>query len=120
MTRTVALYAVTALAELLGCWLVWRWLKQDGSAWWLIPAAASLASFAWLLTLHDAPSGRVFAAYGAVYVVMAVGWLWCGSMASGRPAGMSLAALWCWQAWRSSPSNPSAERRVARGRSSKA
>jgi small multidrug resistance family-3 protein len=76
MTRTVALYAVTALAELLGCWLVWRWLKQDASAWWLIPAAASLASFAWLLTLHDAPSGRVFAAYGAVYVVMAVGWLW--------------------------------------------
>jgi small multidrug resistance family-3 protein len=74
--RTVALYLVTALAEIIGCYLPWLWLKQSGSAWLLLPAAASLAAFAWLLTLHDAASGRVYAAYGGVYIGVAILWLW--------------------------------------------
>ncbi|MEW5889887.1 MAG: YnfA family protein [Pseudomonadota bacterium] len=74
--RTVALYLVTALAEIIGCYLPWLWLKQNGSAWLLLPAAASLAAFAWLLTLHDAASGRVYAAYGGVYIGVAILWLW--------------------------------------------
>ncbi len=74
--RTVALYLVTALAEIIGCYLPWLWLKQSGSAWLLLPAAASLATFAWLLTLHDAASGRVYAAYGGVYIGVAILWLW--------------------------------------------
>lgn len=74
--RTVALYVVTALAEIIGCYLPWLWFKQSGSAWLLLPAAASLAAFAWLLTLHDAASGRVYAAYGGVYIGVAILWLW--------------------------------------------
>jgi small multidrug resistance family-3 protein len=72
----VGLFALTALAEIVGCWLVWLWARQQASAWWLVPAAAALAVFAWLLTLHPAASGRVYAAYGGVYVTMAVVWLW--------------------------------------------
>lgn len=75
-TNPLALYAVTALAEILGCWLVWRWHIRDDSAWLLAPAAVALAAFAWLLTLHPAATGRVYAAYGGVYVAMAIGWLW--------------------------------------------
>ena len=70
------LFAITALAEIAGCWLVWSWLRNGGSAWLLVPAAASLALFAWLLTLHPAATGRVYAAYGGVYISLAIFWLW--------------------------------------------
>ena len=73
---TFLLFAITALAEIAGCWLVWSWLRNGGSAWLLVPAAASLALFAWLLTLHPAATGRVYAAYGGVYVSLAIFWLW--------------------------------------------
>ena len=73
---TVLLFLITALAEIIGCWLVWSWLRKGGSAWLLLPAAASLALFAWLLTLHPTASGRVYAAYGGVYITMAIFWLW--------------------------------------------
>lgn len=76
LPRTLALYVVTALAEILGCYLPYRWLRHDGPAWLLFPAAASLAAFVWLLTLHPAASGRVYAAYGGVYVAVALAWLW--------------------------------------------
>lgn len=69
------LFVATAIAELVGCYLPWFWLRRGGSPWLLAPAAASLASFAWLLTLHPTASGRVYAAYGGVYVAMAVLWL---------------------------------------------
>ncbi len=74
--KTLLLYAVTALAEIAGCYLPWLWLRQDRSAWLLLPGAACLALFAWLLTLHPAAAGRVYAAYGGVYVAVALGWLW--------------------------------------------
>ena len=73
---TVLLFLITALAEIIGCWLVWSWLRTGGSAWLLLPAAASLALFAWLLTLHPTATGRVYAAYGGVYVSLAIFWLW--------------------------------------------
>ena len=74
--KTLALFLLTALAEIVGCYLPWLWLRQNGSAWLLLPAAASLALFAWLLTLHPTASGRVYAAYGGVYVCVALLWLW--------------------------------------------
>lgn len=74
--RTLAIFVVTALAEIVGCYLPYLWLRQGGSAWLLVPAAASLALFAWLLTLHPSAAGRVYAAYGGVYIVVALGWLW--------------------------------------------
>lgn len=73
--RTLGLFILTALAEIVGCYLPYLWLKQDKSAWLLIPAAASLALFAWLLTLHPTAAGRVYAAYGGVYIGVAVVWL---------------------------------------------
>ncbi|MDQ7989420.1 MAG: YnfA family protein [Candidatus Dactylopiibacterium sp.] len=74
--RTLALYLLTALAEIVGCYLPWLWLRGGRSAWLLLPAAASLALFAWLLTLHPAAAGRVYAAYGGVYICVAILWLW--------------------------------------------
>ncbi|NRA70997.1 MAG: YnfA family protein [Gammaproteobacteria bacterium] len=74
--KTIALFALTALAEIVGCYLPYLWLRQDKSIWLLIPAAACLALFAWLLTLHPTATGRVYAAYGGVYIFVALLWLW--------------------------------------------
>ncbi len=75
-SKTIALFVATALAEIIGCYLPFLWLKRDKSAWLLVPAATSLALFAWLLTLHPTAAGRVYAAYGGVYIGVAVLWLW--------------------------------------------
>ena len=74
--KTFSLYLATALAEIVGCYLPWLWLHQHRSAWLLLPAALSLAMFAWLLTLHGSAAGRVYAAYGGVYIGVAIAWLW--------------------------------------------
>ena len=74
--KTIGLFLVTALAEILGCYLPYLWLKQDKSILLLIPAALCLALFAWLLSLHPEASGRVYAAYGGVYIFVAILWLW--------------------------------------------
>ena len=75
-TKTTGLFCLTAVAEIVGCYLPYLWLKQDKSVWLLLPAVASLAIFAWLLTLHPFAAGRTYAAYGGVYVVVAICWLW--------------------------------------------
>ncbi|HEI8865102.1 YnfA family protein [Serratia sp. AKBS12] len=75
MLKTTLLFFATALAEIIGCFLPYLWLKKGAGAWLLLPAAVSLAVFVWLLTLHPAASGRVYAAYGGVYVATALLWL---------------------------------------------
>ncbi|ASN17769.1 MULTISPECIES: YnfA family protein [Pantoea] len=75
MLKTTLLFFITALAEIIGCFLPWLWLKKGASMWLLLPAALSLVLFVWLLTLHPAASGRVYAAYGGVYVLTAMLWL---------------------------------------------
>jgi small multidrug resistance family-3 protein len=74
--KTLGLFVVTAVAEIVGCYLPYLWLKRDGPPWLLLPAMVSLALFAWLLTLHPTAAGRVYAAYGGVYVAVAIVWLW--------------------------------------------
>ena len=76
LLKTFGLFAATALAEIVGCYLPYLWLKEGKSVWFLIPAALSLGLFAWLLTLHPTATGRVYAAYGGVYISMAIVWLW--------------------------------------------
>lgn len=85
----VGLFVVTAVAEIVGCYLPYLWLKDRASVWVLVPAAASLALFVWLLTLHPTAAGRVYAAYGGVYVATALGWLWF--IDGVRPTGWDVA-----------------------------
>ena len=70
-------YVVAALAEIAGCFAFWAWLRSGRSALLLIPGSASLMLFAWLLTLVDmSQAGRAYAAYGGVYILSALMWLW--------------------------------------------
>ena len=73
--KLAGLFALTAVAEIVGCYLPWLVLKQSRSAWLLVPAALSLAAFAWLLTLHPTAAGRTYAAYGGMYIAVALLWL---------------------------------------------
>ncbi|XID74038.1 YnfA family protein [Alkanindiges sp. WGS2144] len=74
--KAFGLFALTALAEIIGCYLPYLVLKQAKPAWLLIPAVLSLIGFVWLLTLHPAAAGRVYAAYGGVYMATALLWLY--------------------------------------------
>ena len=101
--KVLSLFAITALAEILGCYLPWLVLKQDKSLWLLLPAALSLAAFAWLLTLHPSAAGRTYAAYGGMYIAVALVWLhfvdgvnltrWDVAGASVALVGMAVIAL---------------------------
>lgn len=74
---TVLIYCAAALAEIAGCFAFWAWLRLDRSVLWILPGAACLVVFAWLLTL--APSeqaGRAYAAYGGIYIAASLLWLW--------------------------------------------
>ncbi|HEY9279069.1 MAG TPA: YnfA family protein [Eoetvoesiella sp.] len=75
LIKLCVLFAVTALAEIIGCYLPWLVFKQGRTAWLLLPAALSLALFAWLLTLHPTAAGRTYAAYGGMYIAIALLWL---------------------------------------------
>lgn len=74
--KIASLFVVTAIAEIVGCYLPYLWLQKGKSPWLILPAGISLALFSWLLTLHPAASGRIYAAYGGVYVTTAIAWLW--------------------------------------------
>lgn len=88
LAKIFGLFVVTAAAEIVGCYLPYLWLKRDGPVWLLAPAALSLALFVWLLTLHPQAAGRVYAAYGGVYIGVAILWLWL--VESTRPTATDL------------------------------
>ena len=101
--RLSLLFAITALAEIIGCYLPWLVLRQGKSVLLLLPATLALALFAWLLTLHPAAAGRTYAAYGGMYIVVALLWLrlvdgisltrWDITGAAFALAGMAIIAL---------------------------
>ncbi|MFK0383389.1 MULTISPECIES: YnfA family protein [Rhizobium/Agrobacterium group] len=75
--KVYVIYAAAALAEIAGCFAFWAWLKLDRSIWVLAPGMVALAAFAWLLTLVPSEAaGRAYAAYGGIYIVASLAWLW--------------------------------------------
>lgn len=75
--KAYLLYSAAALAEIAGCYAFWGWLRLDKPAWWLAPGMVSLALFAALLALVPSDAaGRTYAAYGGVYIVASLTWLW--------------------------------------------
>jgi len=74
---TALAYVGAAIAEIAGCFAFWAWLRLGKTVWWVVPGLASLAVFAFLLTLADtAAAGRAYAAYGGVYIAASLAWLW--------------------------------------------
>lgn len=74
---TLAIYALAALAEIVGCFAFWAWLRLGRSALLIAPGVLALVAFAWLLTLAPADhAGRAYAAYGGIYICASLVWLW--------------------------------------------
>jgi len=77
MLMSPAIYVVTAIAEIAGCYAFWVWLRLGKSPLWIVPGLLALAAFAFLLTRIDTGfAGRAYAAYGGVYIAASLGWLW--------------------------------------------
>lgn len=75
--HTLAVYGAAALAEIVGCFAVWAVVRGGHAMAWLAPGVAALALFAWLLTFSPAEhAGRAYAAYGGIYIIASLGWLW--------------------------------------------
>ena len=89
LLRAFGLFVLTALAEVIGCYLPYLWLREGRSPLLLLPAATSLAVFAWLLTLHPTGAARTYAACGGVYIAVALGWLWLVEGERPRPGTSS-------------------------------
>lgn len=66
-----------AIAEIVGCFAFWAWMRMGKSIWWTLPDTIALILFAYLLTLTDSEhAGRTYAAYGGIYIVASLLWLW--------------------------------------------
>ena len=75
--KTALVYVGAAIAEIAGCFAFWAWLRLGKPAWWLVPGVLSLVAFAYLLTLVETDAaGRAYAAYGGIYIVASLFWLW--------------------------------------------
>ncbi|MCE0742940.1 YnfA family protein [Acetobacter sicerae] len=74
---SLIIYTLAAFVEIAGCFSFWAWLREGRSPFWLFPGCASLVAFAWLLTLINTnAAGRSYAAYGGIYLAVALFWLW--------------------------------------------
>ena len=75
--NSIFAFVGAAMAEIAGCFAFWAWLRLGKSPWWIAPGMASLALFAYLLTLADSDAaGRAYAAYGGIYIAASLVWLW--------------------------------------------
>ena len=73
----VAFYILASVLGIAGCFAFWVWLRQGRSVLWTVPGVLSLALFAASLTRVDSGhAGRAFAAYGGIYIVASLVWLW--------------------------------------------
>ena len=74
---TIPTFILAAFAEIGGCFAFWAWLRLGKTPLWLVPGGASLVLFAWALTRIDADfAGRAYAAYGGIYILTSLLWMW--------------------------------------------
>ena len=77
MVLNVLIYSSAALFEISGCYAFWMYIRLGKSPLWIIPGCCALGAFAYLLTRSSAAqAGRSFAAYGGVYIVASLLWIW--------------------------------------------
>jgi len=70
-------FLIAAVGEITGCYAFWAWLRLGQSIVWLLPGMLSLTVFAVALTkVNTSNAGRAYAAYGGIYILASLGWLW--------------------------------------------
>lgn len=76
MGRSLIYFMLAGLCEIGGGYLIWLWLREGKSPWYALPGAIALILYGFIPTLQPANFGRVYAAYGGIFIVMAVLWGW--------------------------------------------
>ena len=75
--KSLVWYSLAALGEIGGCFSFWLWLRMHRSPLWTVPGVLALIAFALALTRIDSPyAGRAYAAYGGIYILSSLLWLW--------------------------------------------
>lgn len=73
---SIALFVLAGLCEIGGGYLIWLWLRE-GKSWWLgLTGATILVLYGVVATWQPANFGRVYAAYGGVFITLAIIWGW--------------------------------------------
>jgi small multidrug resistance family-3 protein len=73
--RSIALFAVAALAEIGGAWMVWQGVREDRGLAWIGAGITALAAYGFVATFQDDPHfGRILAAYGGIFVAGSLAW----------------------------------------------
>ena len=76
IANSIALFILAGLCEIGGGYLVWQWWRSGAS--WLVGlvGAALLVAYGFVPTYQPAHFGRVYAAYGGIFVILSVLWGW--------------------------------------------
>ncbi|MEP0960138.1 YnfA family protein [Microcoleus sp. FACHB-1515] len=72
--RSLFFFVVAGLCEIGGGYLIWMWVREGKSLWLAVSGAILLAAYGFVATLQPANFGRVYAAYGGVFVILSVFW----------------------------------------------
>lgn len=73
--RSVALFALAALAEIGGAWLIWQGIRESRGLLWIVGGVLALGAYGFVATLQPDPHfGRILAAYGGVFVAGSLAW----------------------------------------------
>ncbi|HEY6328564.1 MAG TPA: YnfA family protein [Blastocatellia bacterium] len=76
MTRSLFYFVLAGLCEIGGGYLFWLWLREGKSVWLAVLGAIVLILYGIIPTFQPADFGRVYAAYGGIFIVLALLWGW--------------------------------------------
>jgi small multidrug resistance family-3 protein len=74
--KSIAYFILAGLCEIGGGYLIWLWLREGKALWLGLVGAAILVLYGIVPTLQPSHFGRVYAAYGGVFIVLSILWGW--------------------------------------------
>lgn len=76
VAKSLFYFVLAGLCEIGGGYLIWLWLRENRGVWLAVVGAAMLILYGIIPTLQPANFGRVYAAYGGVFIVVSILWGW--------------------------------------------
>jgi small multidrug resistance family-3 protein len=76
VTKSIMYFVAAGFCEICGGYLFWLWLREKQTPWYALAGAVLLVAYGFVPTLQPANFGRVYAAYGGVFIVLSILWGW--------------------------------------------